>query len=212
MSTCINYGVLDEDSMASDSATDIATQQSIKAYSDSLVVDAGYTLLSTTTISGSPTELLFTGLTDAYKIYAMEFANISANTTAIEFLAQVSIDNGSSFISSAASYSWANFKYGGTDSSSAGDTNVNLYSGGINGQTTSGMTVRMLIVNPTDSSVETQFIFTGVIRLDNSPQNMRQSFGVGKRLNAEDNDAIRVFVSSSAMTDGGGAIYLYGVS
>lgn len=211
MNTCINYGVLDEDAMTSDSAIDIATQQSIKAYSDGLANDEGFTLLSEVAISGTPTEVDFTGLSDTYKIYALDFSGISPSSNNTEILFRVSTDNGSSFISSAASYSWSSFKLTLSDTSSSGDTEINTYSGGINSTSNAGMTGRVLIMNPTDASVETQFLFYGMAR-SGANQDTRPMLSSGKRLNAEDNDAIRVFTSGSTTLRDVGTLYLYGVS
>jgi hypothetical protein len=197
--------------MTSDSATDIATQQSIKAYSDSLVVDAGYTLISETAITGSPTTIDFTGLSDTYKIYALDLAGVSPSSGNVEILFRVSTDNGSSFISSAASYAWSSFKITIADTSSAGDTEINTYSGGMNNASADGMTGRVYIVNPTDPAIETQFLCYGNFR---SPpdQAARSLLASGKRLNAEDNNAIRLFTSGATALNNVGTIYLYGVS
>lgn len=56
--------VLDEDDFASDSATAVATQQSIKAYVDNAVGTAGWTTLGTMdTATGTPSSVTLTSLT-----------------------------------------------------------------------------------------------------------------------------------------------------
>ena len=66
-------GVLDEDDMSSDSATALATQQSIKAYVDSNA-GSGWAYISTSTISSSVTEVQITsGLSNAYDEYLFEY-------------------------------------------------------------------------------------------------------------------------------------------
>jgi len=55
--------VLDEDDMASDSATAVPTQQSVKAYVDNNTASGGWTLLGTLdTATGTPTSVTLTGL------------------------------------------------------------------------------------------------------------------------------------------------------
>jgi hypothetical protein len=67
--------ILDEDNMASDSATSLATQQSIKAYVDSTLV------IATAQASTSGTSINFTGLPATVKRFTVMFNNVSTNGT-----------------------------------------------------------------------------------------------------------------------------------
>lgn len=79
--------ILDEDNMASDSPTALATQQSIKAYVDASAGGGGIgAVISTVTISSDAT-VEFTGLDGTYDKYVLYLSNIhmTTNDTSLNF-------------------------------------------------------------------------------------------------------------------------------
>ena len=84
-------GIADEDNMSSDSATLLATQQSIKAYADTKLALTGGTLTGALTLSGAPTNAnhaatktyvdgLITGVSNRGTVTAATTANITIAT------------------------------------------------------------------------------------------------------------------------------------
>lgn len=94
---------LDEDTMASDSATAVASQQSIKAYIDAQVLasgNLGYTLIETQTASASASLDFTTGLDSTYDQYVFKFSGLKPATDGVSFYMRVSTDGGASYDSS----------------------------------------------------------------------------------------------------------------
>lgn len=105
--------VLDEDTMSSNSATALATQQSIKAYVDAAGGGGSFDLISTSTASTS-SSIDFTGLSSTYSQYLIVFYDVIFTTDNRRMELRYSTDNGSTFISSS-TYSFAS--YGSADDS-----------------------------------------------------------------------------------------------
>jgi hypothetical protein len=82
--------ILDEDNMASDSATALATQQSIKAYTDTKV--AAVITRGTAVATTSGTSVDFTSLPTGIKRITVMFNGVSTNGTSV---VQVQLGNGS---------------------------------------------------------------------------------------------------------------------
>lgn len=111
------YDVLDEDNMASDSDTSLATQQSIKAYVDAAVAGSGgsgFEYVDTKTASASAS-LAFTDFA-ADSIYRLTFFNLKPTSDAVDCYVTASNDNGSSY-SSTSLYQYNNW---------VADTNTSL--------------------------------------------------------------------------------------
>ena len=106
--------ILDEDAMGSDSATALATQQSIKAYADSL---RGCVKISTATASSSAT-LSFTGLTSTYKNYMLVCDNLLPATDAVSLHMQLGTGGTPTYGTGVSDYSWC-FNYARVDSADA---------------------------------------------------------------------------------------------
>lgn len=103
--------ILDEDNMASDSATALATQQSIKAYVDAQTA-AGVTTEANETVVSSPVSSIdVTGL-GSYKRLEIQFIDVSGSGTGAIQL-RVSTNGGSTFLD--ASYQSKATSAGGTD-------------------------------------------------------------------------------------------------
>ena len=88
--------VIDEDSMASDSATKVPTQQSVKAYVDAAVGSGGgWTVLSgPTSLSGSSTG--FTSISASYADLMIVCSGLSGTSSA-DLRIEISVDNGSTY-------------------------------------------------------------------------------------------------------------------
>lgn len=94
--------ILDEDDMVSDSATDVATQQSVKKYVDD---NAGaWVRVSTQTASGSAT-IDFTTLSASYRDFKVIGSNVVPATDSADLFARISV--AAAFKSGGTDYSWA---------------------------------------------------------------------------------------------------------
>ena len=101
-------GVEDSDTLVSDSATLLATQQSIKAYVDTEVAGAGggaWNLIATSVASGSAS-LDITGLDSTYDTYALVFSDVVPASDNANFYIRVGDSGG--FDSGASDYSGHN--------------------------------------------------------------------------------------------------------
>jgi|DEB0MinimDraft_10_1074344.scaffolds.fasta_scaffold00353_1 hypothetical protein len=106
-SPVINTGVsgtaiLDEDNMASNSATQLATQQSIKAYVDSQSYDL--VLLSTATASASASLTFTSSIDSTYQAYVFLLDNIAPATDGVDLYLRFSTNGGSSYNAGATDY------------------------------------------------------------------------------------------------------------
>lgn len=109
--------ILDEDTMSSDSATALATQQSIKAYVDNSIPSTGLVLVDSASASSTAT-VEFTGLSSTYFEYYLVMSDVTSTTTTGQSLkARVSTDNGSTWKSGASDYTWINWISGEDDTS-----------------------------------------------------------------------------------------------
>lgn len=109
--------ILDEDAMGSDSATALATQQSIKAYVDSNV--GVWKVIQSQTASASSSIDFTTGINGTYGKYVIEITNVVlSTTTTLQCL--VSTNGGSSYVTT--NYLWA-----GTFSASGAAATPNTY-------------------------------------------------------------------------------------
>ena len=93
--------ILDEDTMGSDSATSLATQQSIKAYVDSF--SSGWIPLATATASSTAT--IDFSLTGSYEHYVVVMDHIIPATDGADMYLRVSDDGGSTFETTNYAYS-----------------------------------------------------------------------------------------------------------
>ena len=197
----INYPVLDEDDFASDSASAIVTQQSFKAYVDAAPIGTGaFDLISTTTISGSPTEVDFTSLSTDYDIYLFYFINWNTAAGNVQLFMRTSTDNGSSFDSGATDYAHSGRDYTTGDTTPAQDTEIDILpyapSGAIN--------FRVVLMTPTDASYNTTVFSDGLL------DDANYFLSSGRREATEDNDAVRFLIASSTMSSG--TIKQYGLA
>lgn len=91
--------ILDEDTMSSDSATALATQQSIKAYVDNNSGGGGSWVELDTQTASSSTNINFdnTLITSTYTTYVIIYSSIDSASDNVTLDVQFSTDNGSTF-------------------------------------------------------------------------------------------------------------------
>jgi len=199
---------LDEDNMASNSATALATQQSIKAYVDALGQDL--VLISSSTASASAT-INFTGLTSSYSKYIVVITDLIPATDNTSLLFRTSTDGGSSYDSGATDYEHTRLASvstasGATTGESTGDTSIVL-SAQVGNAAGESFNATLTLYNPS-STVKTLAAWTASnVRQDSAASN---TIGTGYRDSAADVDAIRFLMSSGNITSG--TFYLYGLT
>ena len=197
----INYDILDEDTLSSDSATSVATQQSLKAYTDS----AGggiYEYITTTEISTAVSEVAFTNLSSDYFFYDIYMFNVNVDGAGDNRLrTQLSDDNGSTWLSGSNSYYEVYMSPVGSNSNdqsylSVAQTDTTTYT---------GVTGVFRLYNPTDSGSGTIFSFRGMTGINTDPYAYYTSGGVRHAL--EDNDAIRFYSPGRNLDNGNFVVY-----
>lgn len=205
-------GILDEDTMSSDSATDLATQQSIKAYVDTSVGSPDWELISSATASSS-SAITFTGLSSTYFMYVVVMADIIPATDNTILRLRTSTDGGTTYDSGASDYSWAasiNFVSSGdvpgvSNEGNFNDTSITLQAanGTVAGETTSGILYLFNVAG-------TNFTYCNYdMMATNSFGTVARYPGGGVRQSAADVDAIEFTLSSGNITSG--EFKLYGV-
>lgn len=112
--------ILDEDTMSSNSATALATQQSIKAYVDA-AAGGDWVLISTQTASSSST-INFTSLT-GYSQYMVIFNTVQPGTTNTRLYMKTSTDGGSTWQSTG----YTNITAGWNSSGAGGTTTATTF-------------------------------------------------------------------------------------
>jgi hypothetical protein len=187
---------IDDDTMATALSTNIASAESIKAYVDGVVYGA-WEIVSTASIAGSTTNIDF--LLDEGYDYEVQFSNVYCSATSNEIGVRVSIDGGSTFISTAAAYTYA---YSGNAGGGSTDGTYAIATANFLGTTANrfaDLTVKIL--NANNSGAYTGFQSIGVSQ-NSAPQ--YNVFNIGaKRNNIEENDAVRFFCTAGATFSGG---------
>jgi hypothetical protein len=156
----INYQVLDEDNMVSDSNTAVATQQSIKAYIDAQVSTGNFVHVTTQTASAVAT-IDFTGLDSTYSVYMVYYYGLLPVTDGA--MPTLRIGTGGTPTYQTTNYKWANYT-ADYNSSSAGvgsssDSKINMiYSGGQGNASTEHISGIILLPNPASSSYQQDII------------------------------------------------------
>lgn len=200
--------VLDEDAMGSDSATALATQQSIKAYVDS---SSDWELISSGSASAS-SSIDFTGLSSSYITYVVVFYDIIPATDTDAFWMRTSTDGGTSYDAGASDYGWAasvNYVTGGgpgvTNEGDIADAQIvlNGSSGTGTGEAISGV---VTIFNPAGTAYTyMNYDFTVL----NALGTLARYPGGAMRNSSADVDAIRFLMSTGNITSG--EFRLYGI-
>lgn len=200
---------LDEDDMASDSATVLATQQSIKAYVDTNA--AGDCIFIASSDASNDSVLNFTGFSaSTYDAYLFVLSNIVPATDSVELWFRTSTNGGSTYDSSG--YGWAVVAHqagtGTFDDSDASDAAINLSGvrtiGSAAGE--DGYSGRVMVLGP-HLAKKTIVEFNGGVF--NTSGAFISFNGSGARLSSADVDACQFLFSSGNIESG--TITMYGL-
>ncbi len=209
--------LLDEDNMASDSASRAPTQQSVKAYVDNNAPASGWTPIKTVTASAVATVDFINGtggvvLDSTYNAYAIVMTDIVPSVDTEVLWIRTSTNAGSSFDSGASDYQWTATKYENATAASrggsSGDTKIQLSQGtGIGNAAGEGLSGVIYLYKPSG----TRYCrFTFDLGLVDGSTSGVQMPGAGFRKSSADVDAIRFLMSSGNITSG--IFTLYGLA
>lgn len=203
-STISGTSIKDEDTMSSDSASHLATQQSIKAYVDNTV---GWTAISETTASAAAS-VEFTGLSTAYRAYKVIATRIFPATDSTDLRMTISDDGGSTYESSATYSYWQKTVLVGTDANDSVDnTNQFRIIGDMSNASKEYGSFELLLQNA-DSGQRVMALWQGVITSSIPGVRGNISGGLNYSTAGENVDAIK-FASSSGNISG--TFTLYGI-
>jgi hypothetical protein len=166
-------------------------------------------LISTQTVS-AVAQVEFKNMTSTYTKYIIEIeAMVPASTDTLEM--QTSTNNGSSYLSSAASYQWSNTR-GATTNASQSATSMRLAGSGavIGSDALEGVGGIIEIINPTNSSTRTKYYGRLGEHGSGATHAIATNMCTGGRLAAEANDAVKLFFAGSNITSG--IFRFYGVT
>lgn len=204
--------VIDEDNMASDSATKVPTQQSVKAYVDASAGGGDYELIGSATASNDAT-ISFTGLTSSYSSYMLIFDSVVPATDIVSFYMRTSTNAGSSYDSGASDYAWTRMRWRVTTGSSVTDLSEGDYTSdaliltnNIGSDSNEMLSGELRLYNPSGTNY-TQANWK-IMYVDNGAS-LQAVSGSGFRLSAADVDAIQFLFSSGNIESGN--FYLYGL-
>lgn len=186
----------DEDNMASDSATAVPSQQSVKAYVDANG-GGGWVPLSTQTVSSPVTSVDFTsGISSTYKAYALKVTNATRSGSGT-----YGVRCGAGSFDSTSDYTWEHdYRSTTTMLATSGTTSdqISIESGG-----TDAISGIIYMFNPSDSGVKTTFLSMMV-----KPGGGR-FIGGGDRNAAQADDRIQFLCPGVNVS--GGVFTLYGL-
>lgn len=158
-----------------------------------------FLLLDTASVSSATASVEFTDLSSTYFVYKFEIQNFNPTADGDNLNVRLSIDNGSTFISSASSYIYTNTQYNTAfANNSATTTFMNIALATSNSATVGFSSLELYLINPTNSAVYTTMVGTG-ININSTATTQNNVFTVGRRLNAEDNDAIQFYTQTSTI-------------
>jgi hypothetical protein len=199
--------------MASNSATAIPSQQSVKAYVDAAGGGGGaMVLLSTKTASASATLDFTSVITSTYSTYIFEFDDIVPATDGTNFWMRTSTDN-TNFDTGASDYSWTRNSFGiETATPSIASTGDNAdaqinFAAGVGNAAAEGLSGRLTLRSPLGTARNKQV--TWEITIQNTSTAGFMNIGGGQRLSTGDVTAVRFMFSSGNITSG--KIRLYGM-
>lgn len=197
--------ILDEDDMTSNSATALATQQSIKAFVDAAAVTPALEFISATTASNDAT--IEFSLTGSFAEYELHCLNVIPATDDQEIIIRTSTDSGVSFDAGASDYGWRSNNNGAT-ATLATDAEIRIAAPNVgNVNPGEGVSVWLTIIRPAEATFTAiQWQHGGV----DSGGNFFGGDGFSQRLAAEDVTDIQVLFESGNVTSG--LFALYGVN
>jgi hypothetical protein len=199
--------VLDEDAMGSDSATALATQQSIKAYVDAAT--SGLVFLTSATASASSSLDFTTNIDSTYDTYLLLLEGLVPATDGVDLYLRVSTDTGSTFKSGASDYSWMAHAYSTAGVLDAADAQIPLsYTAyNIGNDSGNGVYGHVYLHNPSSSSLWCSV--SGESAYSRDDQQMVTNRVSGKYTATTAVDAIRFLFSSGNISSG--TVRLYGI-
>lgn len=173
---------LDEDDMATDSATMLATQQSIKAYVDINAKDLEFVSTAAITVV---TALAITGLAAGYDYFInLEAFAPTDNTQALWM--RFSDDGGTTYEAGAADYQWETQRAGSSDND-VSDSEIQLVGAATFGNNATNVnTFEIKLINPNASSEMTTARWTGVMMIVGATPQMRSVIGGARFLQGTD--------------------------
>lgn len=201
--------ILDEDNMASNSATALATQQSIKAYVDAAGGSGSMILLATATASTSASIDFITNIDATYDHYELHIINLRPAIDGVDIYLRTSTDGGFTFDSGASDYVYTTMGYidgGATNAFSTGTTFIRLSNttvGNVAGESFSGI---ITILDPADIK-PCQMNWQGGFSTTGTANSICQ--GTGRRVASANVDGVRIYTSSGNITSG--KFKLYGI-
>ena len=207
---------LDEDDMASDSATAVSSQQAIKAYVSS---QSGLILLASASPSAAASVDITSAITATYDTYLLVFSNLIPVTDDVGLWLRTSTDNGSAFDSGATEYSFGadgviadgptgSIISNGDDSNSEIVFTDNAATKGVGNASTEGISGKIWFYNPLNASVFTRVYFDAVWGSADSNYSAHVT-GFGARKAAADVDAVQLLFESGNIASG--EVRFYGV-
>ena len=167
-----------------------------------------WVLISTTTISGSPStvDITFSG---SYRRYRLELENVYCSADGYSIRMRTSTDGGSTFDSSAANYGYAYGPLGTYGPTSTTSTYIEMCANFVGSATDEGIWGEIEFFDPLNTSLKSFARWSLFGRTYNSASpNLIQ--GAGYRDSAADVDAVRLFFSTGNLA--GGKVRLFGWS
>jgi hypothetical protein len=200
---------LDQDNMSSDSATAGATQQSIKAYADSLA-GGGYILITATTISNDAS-ISFTSIDSTYDHYILELINVVPATDTAHLYIRTSNDGGSSYDSGGSDYQKQSLQSHDTTVTGTGETTdaLDLTGSTESGDDAGGVSGRITIDDPANTATFTRLWGDLPWWYGGSSDDLYTNTFVACRAAAEAVNGISVYFSTGNLSTG--KVKLYGV-
>ena len=209
--------LLDEDNMASDSATQAPTQQSVKAYVDTEVAGisaGGWVPLQTQTVSSAVASVDFTSNIDStYKAYAVIGSGITVSSSGVFFYVRTSNDGGATFDNTSGDYKWSTGGSSGSNSNFVGQEDgantdfIRIDSKFLYATAGENFNFSLVLRDPSNTALKTSMEYTGVIFANSDVYSF---VGGGTRDAAEAVDGLRFYASSGNIT--GGTLTLYGLA
>lgn len=202
--------ILDEDTMSSDSATALATQQSIKAYVDAAAGGSVWNQIGTTQTASASSSINFTsGINSTYNIYAVVItAFVPASAAALWF--RTSTDGGSTYDSTSAyRYHVSRLGTGSstyTSTASSSSNQIELTGGDTVNATSAegGFSGVIYIYNPSAAN-ECKITWNSMHPVSTSAMNV--NFGGGVNLNQADVDAFQLLFDGQNIASGEASLY-----
>lgn len=207
--------ILDEDNMASNSATALATQQSIKAYVDASAGGGSWVKISSSSASTSAS-ISFTGLTSTYRAYKVILENIVPATAATVLYLRTSSNGGTSYDSTAGDYGYYTYaiNFGGVGISSSAtsstkiDITTNTSGSGVGTGSSLGISGEIMLISHSNTTSNKMIFWrAGYTYSIPSGTHIR---GVASRYSTSAIDAIQFLMSSGNITSG--TFTLYGLT